>query len=200
MKRLFAIVAALPMIASVTNAEAADSKHKVELFAAGRCYTVVSRPENSDVVTDYVCSNPCVSHPSCRPSRSESAKVPVGSEVTANMNFLGTEQGFVVLRVGNATFECRVTSWDRTSVTFEVPDMGLIKSTDAEFQVLRSTGSIIKAFGVTLTKKPELIVHDGSSVSPSAGQVADESIADTHGLVMSSPEGGASQVAVNSNQ
>ncbi|MCA9239887.1 MAG: hypothetical protein KDA37_06800 [Planctomycetales bacterium] len=122
-----------------------------------------------------------------RPSRVSSADLQVGSTVTAPSNYLGTETGFVLLKMGPAVHECSVLDWTPRGVTFEVPDMGLSSDTTAELQLVRPDGSIVRNYRVNLVRKPDLIVHDKEAPGPSAGAITTANTAETNGLVMSEP-------------
>ena len=85
-------------------------------------------------------------------------------------------QGFVLLKVGNAILECRILGWAANEVSFVVPDMGLAQATAADLQVVRPTGTIVKAYPIQLVTKPELIVEEDPAPSPVPGQTAPEQI------------------------
>lgn len=129
--------------------------------------------------------------PGTRPSTgsSKTAELTVGSVVTAPTNFLGTETGFVLVKVGPATHECTIINWGPRGATFEVPEMGLSARVSAELQLVRPDGDIVRTYRVTLVRKPDLIVHEESPATPSfdgpsAGGLKKGQSVSTGGLVL----------------
>jgi hypothetical protein len=194
MSRHFSIVTGLfALIGAVSSTvhAAGNSNHTVTIYNSPECDSAAAqnpghRPASTGPQATYVARGfTRVPPPRLRqPSRPASVNVPVGSTVTAKVNFLGDAQGFVMLKLGNAILECRVLDWAANEVSFVVPDMGLAQATAAELQVVRPTGTIVKTYAIQLISKPELIVEQDPAPSPAPGQTAPEQIATTSGLVL----------------
>ncbi|MEM6331227.1 MAG: hypothetical protein AAF790_13390 [Planctomycetota bacterium] len=116
--------------------------------------------------------------------RPKTSELTVGSMVTAPTNFLGKEEGFVLLKMGPAVHECCILSWQANKVTFLVPDMGLKAKVAATLQLVRPDGTVVRSYGVTLVRKPDLIVHDEPIETPSAGALKIGNPATTGNLLM----------------
>ncbi len=114
----------------------------------------------------------------------KTSELTVGSVVTAPTNFLGNEEGFVLLKMGPAVHECCILGWKANKVTFVVPDMGLNRKVSATLQLVRPDGTVVRSYGVTLVRKPDLIVHDEPIETPSAGALKIGNPATTGNLLM----------------
>ncbi|MEM6798176.1 MAG: hypothetical protein AAF589_01555 [Planctomycetota bacterium] len=113
-----------------------------------------------------------------------SSELTVGSVVTAPTNFLGKEEGFVLLKMGPAIHECCIYDWQANKVTFQVPDMGLRTKIGAELQLVRPDGTVVRSYKVTLVRKPDLIIHKEPIETPSAGALMIGNPATTGNLLM----------------
>lgn len=84
--------------------------------------------------------------------------VEVGSTMRVRIPFLGAEQGFVFLTMGDVVMECQITEWTSQSVTFQVPDLALRNSSKVKFSVTRPNGAEAKMFSLNLTAHADIDV------------------------------------------
>lgn len=188
MKSYLIVAAALATIAGTTaNASEYVVLNSADAIVKKAVYQPVAAQLNACNHVSQVSTLTRRPNSSSRPSRVSSADLEVGSTVTAPTNYLGTEAGFVLLKMGPAVHECSVVEWTPRGVTFEVPDMGLSSNTTAELQLVRPDGSIVRNYRVNLVRKPDLIVHDKDAPGPSAGAITTANTAETSGLVMNQP-------------
>jgi hypothetical protein len=190
------------LVGAVSAAEPRNSNHETIVYDATSCSPLLVHEAGYQPIVNARPANyvPRITYhrPPANPpfaARNGAADVAVGSTVTARLNFLGSDQGFVLLKLGQAVFQCRVTGWSASEVTFEVPDMGLAQAVAAELQVVRPTGIIVKSYAIQLVRKAELVVHEVPAPSPSEGTMTAQATAVTNGLVLSAPNSGTIQQA-----
>jgi hypothetical protein len=194
MKRSLMIVSAvLATFGGTAHSLQAESFHQVTVYDSGRSETqLYSKVQYRPVAPGRSGSSARVVYASNvsysqRAIRTFASDVPVGSTITAKVNFLGKEQGFVLMKMGNAILDCQITDWSANNVSFEIPDMGLSESILAELQIIRPSGDVVKSYSIRLVSKPELVVDVNLTPSPAAGSVAARPLANTHGLIVTSP-------------
>jgi hypothetical protein len=115
-------------------------------------------------------------------------EIEVGSEVKASANFLGAEEGFVLIQLGGATLQADIVEWTASSVTFKAPSLGLKSGASARLELVRPDGQIVRSFDVRLTPPPALLVRtniDGDASNPAIA-VEGRRTADAGGLVLES--------------
>lgn len=88
--------------------------------------------------------------------RSVPRSVETGSTLRVRGNFFGDVTGFVILRISGTSLRSEVTHWSPTSITFNLPDVGVEDDTPARLDVLLTSGQIAKSIRVTLVPREEI--------------------------------------------
>ncbi len=100
-------------------------------------------------------------------SKSDLPEIEVGTLITASANFLGSDSGYVLLHIGEATLKCEITDWQSSLVSFRAPEIGLHKPTFAELELVRPDGRIVRTFDVMVAPRPALVVSSEVMPRPS---------------------------------
>ena len=77
-------------------------------------------------------------------------EIMAGSTVSARALFLGTEKGFVFLRMGSVTHRCRIQSWTAESTTFVIPSLEIEDEASARLELVRPNGDVVKKIEIRL--------------------------------------------------
>jgi hypothetical protein len=93
-------------------------------------------------------------------------EVPSGARLTLFANFLGKEQGVVLLGIHGTSHECEVVDWKPQSVTIELPRLGLNEPKNATIAIVLPDGRIAKTFRVLFVAQPDVVVHQESVPQP----------------------------------
>ncbi|WP_147869965.1 hypothetical protein [Stieleria maiorica] len=87
-----------------------------------------------------------------------------GARMTVLANYLQHVPGTVHLIVAGTTSSCRIAAWSDTSVTVDLPNLGLRGTMDAVIRVVRPDGRVAKTVPVNLIPAPTVIMHHGDAV------------------------------------
>jgi hypothetical protein len=94
-----------------------------------------------------------------------------GKQYTFKVAFLCEHPGYVDLYVEGTSHSCRVLNWTPTEVTFELPNMGVVKpGMPAELRVTRPDGFAAAIKPVLLVNPPDLVEHEALP-SDAQGQI-----------------------------
>jgi hypothetical protein len=135
-------------------------------YGSGYCETVVSNPVVIEVPTPVAApavSSPLVAETAAKvepvaplvepeapaPDAPKLQEVRVGSTIELPGGF-GSEQGGVVLKMGDVALGCLVNDWKAEKVQLTLPAMGLLKAKEAELMVVQSDGKIAVTVPVML--------------------------------------------------
>ncbi|WP_182866567.1 hypothetical protein [Stieleria mannarensis] len=87
-----------------------------------------------------------------------------GARLTVLANYLQYVPGTVHLIVAGTTSSCRIIAWSDTSVTVDLPNLGLRQTMDAVIRVVRPDGRVAKTVPVNLIPAPTVIMHRWDAV------------------------------------
>lgn len=150
-----------------------------------RSYVVAQSASTATQATAVVASTSASVAPSAAAIAppQEANELTVGATIVASANFLGSEQGHVLLHFGSATIACEVAAWSESSATFKLPALGLQQPTAAMIDLVRPDGRLVRSFRVQLTTPPalaEIAEVTALAVTPSNVPAAPQQAAVTH--------------------
>jgi hypothetical protein len=93
-------------------------------------------------------------------------EVPSGARLTLFANFLGSQTGYVMFNLNGTSTQCEVIDWKDNSVTAVLPKLGLLGPKNAEIQLVKPDGRIVKAFRVLFVSQPDVLVHSDTVPQP----------------------------------
>ena len=103
-------------------------------------------------------------------------EVPSGARLTLFANFLGNESGYVMFNLAGTSTQCEVIDWKDNSVTAVLPKLGLLGPKNAEIQLVKPDGRIVKTFRVLFIPQPDVLVHGDTVPQPLPPAPAAESV------------------------
>lgn len=89
-----------------------------------------------------------------------------GARVTLFANFLQDNPGYVIFDIGGTSKQCKLVDWKNTSVTAELPRLGLSRPLDAQIRIILPNGRVAKTFKVLYVSQPDIVVHGESIPQP----------------------------------
>jgi hypothetical protein len=93
-------------------------------------------------------------------------ELPSGSRVTLFANFLGNQTGYVMFNLNGTSTQCEVVEWKDNSVTAVLPKLGLIGPKNAQIQLVKPDGRIVKTFRILFVPQPDVLVHSDTVPQP----------------------------------
>ena len=93
-------------------------------------------------------------------------ELPSGARVTLFANFLGNETGYAMFNLGGTSTQCEVVEWKNQSVTLVLPKLGLLGPKNAEIQLVKPDGRIVKTFRILFVPQPDILVHSDTVPQP----------------------------------
>jgi hypothetical protein len=89
-----------------------------------------------------------------------------GARVTLFANFLRDQPGIVLFNLDGTSTQCEVIEWKDSSVTTQLPRLGLLQPKNAEIQIVLPDGRIAKTFRVLFVAPPDIVIHEDTVPVP----------------------------------
>jgi hypothetical protein len=83
-----------------------------------------------------------------------------GARVTLFANFLRDLPGIVLFNLDGTSTKCDVIEWKDSSVTTQLPRLGLLEPKNAEIQIVLPDGRIAKTFRILFVAPPDIVIHE----------------------------------------
>lgn len=148
----------LASLIAVTLASDVVAGHPVTVPCPPAPQPIVQQAETSSVVTRNMQTTP--RYNLRRP------EVVSGATATLFANFLRKECGYVYLVMNGATLPCQIIEWQDTSVTVQLPAVGLAAPVNATLQIALPDGRVAKMFHVLFVAQPEIVLHEDTIPQP----------------------------------